>query len=93
MVMRNGPASIAIDAKTPSLQWLKDTPFTDQCGTAVDHAVMLVGWDETNWIIKNSWGDFWGKSGYLYMARGENKCGINAMFGIPIVTNPNPPPK
>ncbi len=27
------------------------------------HEVCLVGWDETGWIIRNSWGDSWGNKG------------------------------
>jgi C1A family cysteine protease len=47
-----------------------------------DHAVTIVGWDDNYskknfvsepegdgaWIIKNSWGDSWGDSGYLYLS-------------------------
>eukprot|EP00392_Amoebophrya_sp_AT5.2_P004325 g4333.t1 len=51
----------------------------------VDHAVVAVGWGETNthpprkyWIIRNSWGPKWGSehSGYGYLPRGENDIGI-----------------
>jgi C1A family cysteine protease len=28
------------------------------------HAILLVGWDATSWIIKNSWGTGWGSNGY-----------------------------
>ena len=85
MVMRNGPSAIAMDASSPDLTWLKDSPFTSTCNTNVDHAVLLVGWTKDNWIIKNSWGDEWGINGYLYLARGSNKCGVNTMLGIPLV--------
>lgn len=28
------------------------------------HAILLVGWDNNGWIIKNSWGTGWGSNGY-----------------------------
>jgi C1A family cysteine protease len=28
------------------------------------HAILLVGWDNNGWIIKNSWGTGWGNNGY-----------------------------
>lgn len=31
------------------------------------HAVSAVGFNETHFIIRNSWGDNWGKNGYFFM--------------------------
>lgn len=52
----------------------------------LDHAVMIVGWDDTlshdggqgAWIVKNSWGDDWGESGFFYIAYGSAKIGTYA---------------
>jgi cathepsin L len=42
----------------------------------VDHAVVLVGWDDDtqSWIVRNSWGKDWGYSGYAYVS--YNSCNI-----------------
>lgn len=41
---------------------------------------MLVGYGEEKgkkyWIIKNSWGKFWGDEGFLKVASKDNQCGI-----------------
>lgn len=34
------------------------------CGTG-GHAVLLVGFTETSWILQNSWGSSWGSNGYF----------------------------
>ena len=46
----------------------------------ITHAVIIVGYTETYWIIKNSWGKRWGDDGYIYIARDRgNQCGITSM--------------
>jgi C1A family cysteine protease len=51
-----------------------DSPSDDP--NDVDHAVVLVGWDEPRkaWIVRNSWGKEWGYSGYSYIS--YNSCNI-----------------
>jgi hypothetical protein len=42
----------------------------------VDHDVEVVGWGEEHgqeyWLIRNSWGTYWGELGFFKLARGEN---------------------
>jgi len=59
--------------------------YTGETGH-VDHAVLVVGWDDSKtvtggsssttttgaWIVKNSWGTTWGESGYFYVAYDDN---------------------
>ena len=47
------------------------------------HAVLCIGYSDSKqaWLCKNSWGKFWGESGYFWIRYGE--CGINAsMYAI-----------
>jgi hypothetical protein len=41
----------------------------------INHAVTLVGWTKSGWILKNSWGYGWGDDGYMEIAYGCNNVG------------------
>lgn len=47
---------------------------------AIDHAVQIVGWDddEGSWIIKNSWGSWWGDQGFAKVRYGTRNIGYMA---------------
>jgi hypothetical protein len=55
----------------------------------INHAIALVGWnddyygDGTNvgvWILKNSWGTWWGESGFMYITYGTSLVGYAANY-------------
>jgi C1A family cysteine protease len=66
------PISVAVDASN----W---SPYRSgifsNCATSVNHGVLLVGATSSYWVIKNSWGNSWGESGYIRLAKG-NTCAI-----------------
>jgi C1A family cysteine protease/PKD repeat protein len=68
--------------------WLTATFYYDQGLRAPNHGVLIVGWDDNKfvegglandddpigaWIVKNSWGEDWGKDGYFYVAYKDTK--------------------
>jgi len=71
-----GPVSVAIEADQAGFQSYTSGVFSGPCGTQLDHGVLVVGFTDTYWIVKNSWGASWGDAGYIMMARGKGKTGI-----------------
>jgi len=71
------PVSVCVDAEG-GFQHYSSGVFNGPCGTQINHAILAVGYTGSYWIVKNSWGTSWGSSGYIYMARGKNLCGINS---------------
>jgi len=51
-------------------------------GQEPDHAVSVIGYGTEDgvdyWIIKNSWGRYWGERGYGRIQRGVGMCGIGS---------------
>ena len=54
-------------------------------GTKVTHAVVLTGYftsvlrpSDNYWMVKNSWGDGWGESGYMRLSMDMSAAGLNA---------------
>jgi KDEL-tailed cysteine endopeptidase len=59
--------------------------LSGDCGTSVDHAVLLIGYGTDNgtpyWLVKNSWGTSWGEGGYVRIYRGSaNDLGTCGMY-------------
>jgi len=50
------------------------------CPARTAHAVVVVGWGVSGsteyWIVRNSWGSYWGENGYCRIVTGKNACGI-----------------
>lgn len=81
-----GPISISVDADWGAY----DSGVYDGCNknAIIDHAVQLVGYGEEDgtkyWIVRNSWGEDWGESGYIRLKRFDSSdayCGTDDQPG------------
>jgi len=85
------PVSVAVDAQT--WQFYGGGLFNGlfgYCGTSLDHGVLLVGMTSGSsgyYIVKNSWGESWGESGYIRLPLNKGSkgmCGIAADASYPV---------
>jgi len=64
------------------------------CGTGDPHAVLIVGWDDNMcggqgaWIVKNSWGPYWGIDGYCYIKYGAACIAQSSNYQISYIPTP-----
>ena len=88
-IVSHQPVAIAIEADKLSFQFYRSGVYDSKnCGTNLDHGVLLVGYGEENgvpyWKVKNSWGTSWGDEGYIKILRGTGLCGVTMQPSIPI---------
>jgi len=84
------PVAVAVDGNGILLQHYSSGVITStSCTANVDHAALVVGYGNfTNtartpyWKLKNSWGSWWGVSGFFLVARGPGYDTANSNFGI-----------
>lgn len=89
------PISVAIQADQKDFQLYKSGVFNGDCGTKLDHGVLLVGYGSKDgsdyYRIKNSWGTTWGDDGYIYFGRGsefnngDGQCGVLLQGSYPVL--------
>jgi cathepsin X len=80
LLFRGSPVAATINAE-PIVNY-KGGVFADESFPQdTNHIVSIVGW-ETNpdtglsWIIRNSWGEYWGEMGFMRLVAGKNLLGI-----------------
>lgn len=89
------PVSIAIEADQKDFQLYQSGVLTSECGTTLDHGVLVVGYGVENgedyYLVKNSWGTSWGDEGYIKLGRGsqynegQGQCGMLLQASYPVL--------
>lgn len=78
-----GPVATGVNAD-PILDYtggiVNNTKFWNML---VNHVVSIVGWGQSDtgeqyWIVRNSWGQYWGEMGYFRIVMGKNALGIES---------------
>ena len=82
-IYARGPITCAIDATDDFYYNYRGGIYRDTSGAqSLNHAISVVGWGEEDgqkyWIMRNSWGSYWGEKGFARVVRGENNLGIES---------------
>lgn len=84
-IYKYGPVVCAMEAKTSFLAY-KGGLYNDKTESKAlpNHMVVIVGWDDNYgngaFIIRNSWGPYWGENGYGYIEYGTAQIGYAANY-------------
>lgn len=82
-----GPISVGLNAD--GFKSYSHGVFHGNCHGDINHALLLVGYGldqdgQEYWLIKNSWGKWWGEDGYIRLARNYNRlCHISEWATYP----------
>jgi len=81
-IFARGPVAAGVNAE-PLVKYqggiVKDRNWLHKL---VNHVVSIVGWGKEDgieyWIVRNSWGQYWGEMGYFRIETGHNTLGIES---------------
>jgi predicted secreted protein len=86
----HGPVAAAICVGSAFDNYSGGVFETSECDAGINHAIVLVGWDDSQqaWILRNSWGTDWGGGGYMRIRYGTSDVGYSAnyiVYNVPFV--------
>jgi C1A family cysteine protease len=88
-LLDHGPLAVAVRATDAFAAYVSGV-FNEQDNESVNHAVTLVGWDDSRnaWLIKNSWGSGWGEEGFMWIRYNSNSIGKSAAWCDSVISLP-----
>jgi hypothetical protein len=84
-LMSNGPIAVGM-VVYDDFSWYGGGCYEHEPGGTINHGVLIVGWDDSMcggagaWHIKNSWGTYWGESGFAWIKYGTCQIGSGAVI-------------
>ncbi|MDY7109553.1 MAG: C1 family peptidase [Planctomycetota bacterium] len=83
-ILEHGPVGVAVSVNS-AFQAYNGGVFNSHSDGQINHAVTLVGWDDTQgaggvWYLRNSWGTGWGEDGYMRIEYGCSRVGYAAAY-------------
>lgn len=80
-ILDHGPLATGIYADY-AMQRYTGGVFTSSKNRQPNHAVLIVGWDDSQscWIVRNQWGSEWGENGYMRIRYGVANVGSTASY-------------
>ena len=89
-IHKNGPIACGINAEE-ILDYNGGVHDLPNKPKMINHIISIVGWgydeqiNKQYWIIRNSWGSYWGELGFMRLVLGENQLGIekSCAYAIP----------
>ncbi|ETN68699.1 papain family cysteine protease [Necator americanus] len=84
--VRKGPVAVGM-AVNSNIYSYSEGIFDGECGTTINHAVVIVGFTPQYWIVRNSWGSSWGEAGHIRILRQPtDPCKLTRYWSQPIAT-------
>lgn len=93
IALKNGPVTVMVNSQGPFKFYKTGVLDSKDCSPNVDHGVLAVGYGtytnnkgklEDYFILKNSWGRYWGENGYVRVTASRSQKGFKkkGMCGI-----------
>jgi len=80
-IYKRGPVAATVNA-SPIEDYAGGVFDDDTQSTETNHIVSIVGWGmdsksgKKHWIVRNSWGEYWGEMGFFRVEMGKNILGL-----------------
>lgn len=79
-IFARGPIACSIDVTKKFEAYTKGIYSQSKLVPIPNHEVSVVGWGSENgveyWIVRNSWGTYWGQHGFFRIQMHRNNLGI-----------------